>query len=59
MTAAGVGAITVIGSIIGAGFLVRETVGGGFFGMPSKMRLLEQNGKLGVTRSQPRGWRVR
>jgi hypothetical protein len=33
MAAAGVGAITGTGSIIGAGFFMRETVGGGFLGM--------------------------
>jgi hypothetical protein len=48
MTAAGAGAIAGIGSIIGVGFFMRETVGGGFLGMEPKMRLLEQNGKLGA-----------
>jgi hypothetical protein len=48
MTAAGAGAITGIGLTSGAGFLVRETVGGGFLGMEPKMRLLGQNGKLGA-----------
>jgi hypothetical protein len=30
------GAITGIGSIIGTGVFVRETVGGGFLGMPEE-----------------------
>ena len=36
MTAAGAGAITGIGLIIGTGVFVRETVGGGFLGMPEE-----------------------
>jgi hypothetical protein len=48
---AGAGAIAGIGLTSGTGFFVRET--GGFLGMPSKMRSLQQNGKLKVTRSQP------
>jgi hypothetical protein len=52
-TAAGAGAITGIGSIIGAGFFVREMVGGGFFGMelimPSLRLEIKSEGLVGCS----------